>query len=136
MKYLLFTLLAFGCTPEAPKTPEARLEAAKEETKEAARALKEYTFAQKDEFVTHMKAELAEMQTVMDTLSTSASAEAKEQLEQLREQWARAKTRLEVAEGATEESWEELKAGFKTANDELNEAFLKTRQWVSDKIEP
>jgi chromosome segregation ATPase len=129
--------------PKQRETAAAQLDKAKTETKEAAQAMQDYTYAQKAEFIDKMKKELVGIQEELDRLSarvdTSIGAEkadAKTKLEAVREKWARAKKQLDQAESATESDWDDVKGGFKKSYGELKDSFEKTRQWLSDKIEP
>jgi hypothetical protein len=57
-------------------------------------------------------------------------------LDAVRENWARAKTQLDLAKTATEATWNDVKRGLQKSRDELMESFENSRQWLSDKIEP
>ena len=150
--FLIVTALAVGCKstdeksaagPKPSGTAAAQLDQAKTETKEAAQAMQDYAYAQKAEFVDKMKKELVGIQEELDRLSAkvdrssgAAKAEAKTQLEAVREKWAQAKKQLDQAESATESTWDDVKSGFKKSYDELKDSFEKTRQWLSEKIKP
>jgi outer membrane PBP1 activator LpoA protein len=151
ISFLLVAALAVGCTPTDEKSavgpeegkPAAQFDKAKTEMKEAAQSMQDYTYAQKAEFVAKMKKELAEIQEELDRLSAkvdrssgAVKAEAATQLEAVREKWAQAKRQLDRAGSATESTWDDVKGGFETIYGELEDSFDKTRQWVSDKIEP
>lgn len=150
--FLLAAGLAAGCTPTEgnasegpveiePASPER--EKVKEETKEAVQAMQDYTYAQKTEFVAETQKELAEIQTQLDRLAArvdrskgATKADAKNRLDAVREKWARAKQQLDLAESATEATWNDVKRGLQKSRDELMESFENSRQWLSDKIEP
>jgi chromosome segregation ATPase len=150
--FLLVAAFAVGCKStdgkSAAETKQrenaaAQLDKAKTETKEAAQAVQDYAYAQKTEFVEKMKKELVEIQEELDRLSAkverssaAAKADAKVKLEAVREKWAQAKKQLDQAESATESTWDDVKGGFKKLYGELKDSFDKTRQWLSDKIEP
>ena len=150
--FFLVAAFAVSCTSKAGKsaaeakhreTAEAQLDKAKTETKEAAQAVQDYAYAQKAEFVDNMKKELVEIQEELDRLSAkvdrssaAAKADAKAKLEAVREKWAQAKKQLDQAESATESTWNDVKGGFKKLYGELRDSFDKTRQWLSDTIEP
>lgn len=149
---LCVAIALVGCSPSDTKpanpdsktqTVAAKLDVAKQEQKEADRAMEDYTYARKAEFVALMKTELAMIQTELDRLgakveqtSGKEKAEAVKQLAAVRKQWADAKARLEQAESATESTWQDMKDGFRSSLDQLMTSFEKTRQWLSDKIEP
>ena len=150
--FLLVAALATGC-PSTDKKPAvkakpsetviAKFNMVKTETKEAAQAVEDYAYAQKAEFVDKMKKELTEIQEELDRLSAKverssgeAKADAKTKLDAVREKWTQAKKQLDRAEGATESTWDDVKGGFKNLFGELKDSFEKTRQWLSDRIEP
>lgn len=148
MKYkiLLTTLLAVaslavGCDKE--KTTSQQIENVKTETKQAVEDMKDYTFAQKAEFVTKMQGQLAELNKNLDQLavkieksSDAVKAEAKPKLQALRDQVAKLNQQLDDAKSATESTWDSVKATSKKAYDSVAQGCLDARQWVSDKIAP
>ena len=143
---LLITLLsaaAFvaGCDKE--KTTTQQLDQVQAETKQAAQDMKDYTFAQKDEFVKAMQIQLAALNQDLEKLaakidnSTDAiKAEAKPKLQALRDQAGQLNQQLAEAQNATESTWDTVKAGTKKNYDALAKSFGDARQWVSDKIAP
>ena len=115
----------------------------KTETKQAAQDMKDYTFAQKAEFVKAMQAQLAALNKDLDQLSAkidkssdAVKAEAKPKLQALRDQTAQLNKQLDEAKNATESTWDSVKGGFKKAYDASKNGFNQARQWVSDKIAP
>ena len=145
-KTLLITFLsaatfAVGCDKE--KTTAQQIETVKTETKQAASDMKDYTFAQKGEFVKSMQSQLATLNQDLDKLSAkidsssdAVKAEAKPKLQALRDQAAKLNTQLADAQNATESTWDSVKAGTKTAYEAVEKGFNDARQWVSDKIAP
>jgi hypothetical protein len=97
-KILLFTLLTSaalvaGCDKD--QTASQQLDKAQTETKQAARDMKDYTFAQKDEFVKSMQVQLTALNQDLDKLSAkidsssdTLKAESKPKLQALRDQAA------------------------------------------------
>ncbi len=141
MTFLSAATLAAGCDKE--KTTAQQMDTAKAEVKEAASDMKDYTFAQKDEFVKAMQAQLTKLNQDLDTLSAkidsssdAVKAEAKPKLQALRDQAAKLNTQLADAQNATESTWDSVKAGTKSAYDSVEKGFNDARQWVSDKIAP
>lgn len=143
--------LAIGCKPaaETSTTLENRDETAaqltkvKTETREAAQDMKDYGYTQKSEFVDKMQTQLAQINRDLDDLSAkvekgsdASKAEAKPRLQALREQTARLNKQLDGAKTATESTWNDVKAGFKTGYSELKDGFQQARHWVSEKIAP
>lgn len=145
-KILLLTLLsaatfAVGCDKE--KTTAQQLDKVQTETKQAAADMKDYTFAQKDEFVKYMQGQLTTLNQDLDKLSAkidsssdAVKAEAKPKLQALRDQAAKLNQQLADASNATESTWDSVKAGTKQAYDAVVKSFNDARQWVSDKIAP
>ncbi len=141
--FLMVTGLTLGCTPKDPESTAVQLDKVKKETKEAAQAIQDYTFAQKADFVDKMEQKLRDIQEEMDRLSAKvdesgaeARADAKDQLEAARENWDQAKKQLDKAVDATESTWDDVKGAFQDAYHGLEESFEKTRNWLSAKIEP
>ncbi|MGA2866777.1 MAG: hypothetical protein ABSF95_20070 [Verrucomicrobiota bacterium] len=153
-KYLLITLLgaaalAAGCARSEKSTTESREATAKQfdkvktETKEAAQDMKDYTYAQKTEFVENMQAQLVQINRDLDQLSAkiekasdAAKTEAKPKLQALRDQADKLNQQLDKVKSATESTWDDVKAGSKKAYSELKDGFQQARQWLSDKIAP
>ncbi len=145
-KTLAITLLsiaafAVGCNKE--QTTKEQLEKVKTETKQAAQDMKDYTFAQKDEFVKTMQGQLDALNKDLDQLaakiessSDAVKAEAKPKLQALRDQAAQLNKQLDEAKNATESTWDSVKGGFQKAYEATKDGFNQARQWVSDKIAP
>jgi cytochrome c556 len=143
---LLFALLAasafaVGCN-QGPTTSQ-QIDKVQAETKQAAQDMKDYTYAQKTEFVETMQAQLAALNRDLDQLSAkvekssdAVKAEAKPKLQALRDQTARLNKQLDEARNATESTWDSVKGGFKKAYEASKEGFQEARLWVSDKIAP
>lgn len=138
---LFISAFAVGCDKEP--TASQQIENVKTEAKEAAQNMKDYTFAQKSEFVEKMQGQLAELNRDLDQLaakieksSDAVKAEAKPKLQTLRDQTAKLNTQLDEAKNATESTWNSVKSGFKKAYEASKDGFTQARQWVSDKIAP
>jgi chromosome segregation ATPase len=139
--FLSAATFAVGCDKE--KTTAQQIETVKTETKQAASDMKDYTFAQKDEFVKSMQGQLTTLNQDLDKLaakvdssSDAIKAEAKPKLQALRDQAAKLNQQLAEAQNATESTWDSVKAGTKTAYESVEKSFTDARQWVSDKIAP
>lgn len=139
----LAAAFAAGCKPSTNETTAQQLDKAQAETKAAARQIRDYTFAQKAEFVTTMQAQLAALNRDLDELSAkieksseTARAEAKPKLAALRDQAAQLNKRLDDVTNATESTWGTVKTDFEKAYAALKDGFTQSRQWVSDKIAP
>ena len=134
-------VLTVGCGKEPTTTQQ--LDKIETETKQTARDMKDYTYAQKTEFVEKMRLQLAELNRDLDQLSAkiekggeAARAEAKPKLQALREQAAKFNASLDDAKNATDSTWDSVKAGSRKAYGDLKDGFNQARQWVSDKIAP
>ena len=145
-KTLAITLLsiaavAVGCNKE--QSTSQQMDKVQTETKAAAQDMKDYTFAQKAEFVAQMQGQLDALNKDLDQLSAkidsssdAVKAEAKPKLQALRDQTARLNTQLDDAKNATESTWDSVKSGFQKAYDATKDGFNQARQWASDKIAP
>lgn len=133
----------FGAGCDHRPSTSQQLEKIKTETKQVARDMRDYTFAQKAEFKEKMKEELDTLHNEIDQLaaridksSEAAKVEARPKLKALREQADRLDRQLEEIKNATESTWDTFKRDTKEARDGLKDAFQKSRQWVSDQIAP
>jgi hypothetical protein len=144
---LLILALAMGCKPwgDKPATDTAaqQMDKAQAATKEAARQIKDYSYAQKAEFVAAMKIQLADLDRSLDELaakiqksSASARAEAEPKVAALKEQSAQLKKQLAKATDANESAWGTIKAEFEKGYAAVKEGVMNSRQWMSDKIAP
>ena len=142
--FLSIAAFAVGCNKEQKEqTTSQQIENVKTETKQAAQDMKEYTFAQKAEFVKQMQIQLDNLNQDLDQLaakidssSDAVKAEAKPKLQALRDQAAQLNKQLEDVRNSTESTWDSVKAGFQKAYDATKDGFNQARQWVSDKIAP
>ena len=145
-KTLLFTFLsaaAFsaGCGKESTTTQQ--IDKVKTETKQAVQDMKDYTFAQKAEFVEKMQGQLTALNQDLDRLaakieksSDAVKAEAKPKLQSLRDQATQLNRRLDEAKNASEPTWDSVKSGFQKAYESASKGFQEAWQWLSDKIAP
>jgi hypothetical protein len=138
---LAVSAFVVGCDKE--QTTSQQIDNAQAKTKQAAQDMKDYTFAQKAEFVEKMQTELAALNADLDQLvakveksNDAVKAEAKPKLQALRDQTAQLNKQLDDVKNATESTWESVKKGFKSAYQSSKEGFQQARQWVSDKIAP
>ena len=138
---LAIAVLAVGCDKQ--QTTSQQIDKVQTETKQAVQDMKDYTFAQKDEFVKVMQAQLDALNKDLDQLSAkidsssdAVKAEAKPKLQALRDQVAQLNKQLDDAKNATESTWDSVKGGFQKAYDSTKDGFNQARQWVGDKITP
>jgi len=139
--FLSVVAFVVGCNQEP--TTSQQIDRAKTETAAAAQDMKDYTFAQKSEFVTKMQGQLDALNKDLDQLSAkiesssdAIKADAKPKLKALREQSAELTKQLDNARSATESTWDSVKATSQKAFDSAKDGFQQARQWLSDKIQP
>lgn len=153
--FLAAALVAVGCKPASEKSPndksvtegmavtEQQLEKVAKETKEAAKEINDYAYAQRVEFAEKMKVQLNDIKRELDLLAAklenaneAVKTEGKAKVQALRDQVAALDKQLEGIKGVNESTWEEVKAGFRKSYDEVKDSFQQARQWLSDKIAP
>ena len=139
----VLAVAAFGAGCNKEQSTSQQLDQVQTETKAAVQNMKDYTFAQKDEFVKAMRVQLDALNKDLDQLSAkidsssdAVKAEAKPKLQALRDRAAKLNKQLDEAKNATESTWDSVKAGFTKAYDATKDGFNEARQWVSDKIAP
>jgi chromosome segregation ATPase len=139
----VLSIAAFAVGCDKQQTTSEQIDKVQTETTAAVVDMKDYTFAQKDEFVKAMQGQLDALNKDLDTLSTkidsssdAVKAEAKPKLQALRDQVAQLNKQLDDARNATESTWDSVKDGFTKAYDATKDGFNQARQWVSDKIAP
>jgi hypothetical protein len=128
-----------GCDKE--QTTSQQMDKAKTETKEAARDMKDYTFAQKAEFTEKMQGQISDLNKDLDQLSVkiekstdAVKAENRPKLQALRDQSAGMSKQLDAVRDASESAWEGIKTSSRKAFDTLKDGFNESRNWVADKI--
>ncbi|MGA3268648.1 MAG: methyl-accepting chemotaxis protein [Verrucomicrobiota bacterium] len=113
---LAIAVVAVGCNKE--QSTSQQMDKVQTETKQAAVEMKDYTYAQKDEFVKDMQTQLDALNKDLDALSAkidsssdAVKAEAKPKLQALRDQAAQLNKQLDKAKNATDSTWDSVKAG-------------------------
>ena len=139
--FLSIVAFTVGCNKE--QSTSQQIDKVKTETTVAQQDMKDYTFAQKTEFVTKTQGQLETLNKDLDQLSTkiesssdAVKAEARPKLQALRDQSAQLTRQLDDVRNATESTWDSVKATSQKAFDSLKDGFQQSRQWVSDKIAP
>ena len=139
--FLSVAAFAVGCNRK--ETASQQLDKVQEKTAEAAQDMKDYTFAQKAEFVEKMQVQLAGLNRDLDQhvgriekSSDEVKAEAKPKLQALRDQTDQLNKQLDEVKNATESNWDKVKDGLNTAYQSSKDGFQQARQWASDKIAP
>jgi len=139
--FLSAATFAVGCDKQ--QTTSQQIDKVQTETTQAAQDMKDYTFAQKDEFVKAMQDQLTALDQDLDKLSAkidsssdAIKAEARPKLQALRDQSTQLHQQLAGAQNATESTWDSVKSGFQKAYGATKDGFNQARQWMSDKIAP
>jgi chromosome segregation ATPase len=140
---LALVLFAAGCKPSQDTAAKEQIAKVEAETQDASAKMKSYTYAQKDQFVADMQAQLASLNQDLDKLATDISnasdqvkAEAQPKLQALRDQAAQLNQQLDQAKSADEATWDNVKASFNDAYDKAKDSFNDARAWLSQKISP
>jgi cytochrome c556 len=139
--FLSAAAFTVGCNKEG--TTSQQLDKVQAKTEEAAQDMKDYSYAEKAQFVEKMQGQLAALNRDLDQLtakieksSDAVKVEAKPKLQALRDQTAKLNQQLDEVKNATESTWDSVKNGFKKAYESSKDGFQQARQWVSDKIAP
>jgi hypothetical protein len=135
MTALAVSIGLLGCE----KSNEANLDApptnvtareVKQEVREALTATKDYLSANKDQFIasTEVKlkqfdAKIAELGVKVQTLQADAKDEGAKAVDALKEQRSKLGEKLEDVKKSSQETWQDAKAGFDTAMNELEKAY-------------
>jgi cytochrome c556 len=134
-------IFVVGCSKES--TTSEQLDQAQTKTSKAAQDMKNYSYAQKAQFVEKMQSELTALNAELDQLSAkiekssdAAKAEAKPKLQALRDQTAQMNKQFDEVKSATESTWDSVKEGFNKAYQSSKDGVQQARQWASNKIAP
>ena len=135
------TVIAAGC--DKRQTTSAQLDRVQAKTADVAQDMKDYTFAEKDEFVSEMRVKLAELNRDLDELAVKVrnstvaiKADAQPRIAALREHTAHLNQQLDEAANASAPRWDQFKAEVRRTHEASTEDFRKARQWLSEKIAP
>jgi cytochrome c556 len=139
--FLAIAAFAVGCDKQ--QTASQQLDKVQTETKEAVQDMKDYSYAQKAEFVKSMQDQLTALNQDLDKLSAkidrssdTIKAEAKPKLQALRDQATQLNLQLDEARNATESTWDSVKTACQKDYEAMKDGLNQARQWVSDKIAP
>jgi chromosome segregation ATPase len=140
--FLSSAVFVVGCDKNN-QTTDQQLNNAKVETEKAAQNMRDYTYAQKDEFVKEMRHQLDALNKDLDNLSAkmqnssdAVKADAKPKMQALRDQADKLQKKLDDVQTTNESNWNDFKAGVNKGMDNVKDSFNQARQWVSDKIAP
>ncbi|MFH0974871.1 MAG: hypothetical protein V1874_03715 [Spirochaetota bacterium] len=131
---IMFFFAAFiACSPKEDKS-SAPAETSKLQT---------YAYAEKDEFIKKMKAELnkvnmelMELETKAKTLKKEAKSEAKQKIQMLKDKSNALNKQIDKAKNATEATWNGIMGDFNKSFSEIKDSVEQTRTWLSKKIAP
>lgn len=101
----------------------------------------EYSYKEKPKFVEKLKGELNDLNAQMKDLGTkmsdsteSAREKMRPKYEALKEKSKNLDVQLEKVQNATEDTWNDVKAGAQRAFDEVKDGFRDAKNWVADKL--
>ncbi|MGZ3809083.1 MAG: sll1863 family stress response protein [Bacteriovorax sp.] len=140
---LLSTFFVSGHQSSFAQETSQKKEEAKEKIKEAKQAVSDYTYAQKEEFVSKMKLELdglkkdlADLETKAKKASSTAKVEADNKIQKVKLDVKKLNDQIETVKGSSESEWEKIKNRFNDSMSEAKDAVAKSRKWLSEKIAP
>jgi hypothetical protein len=127
----------------AQQSTEQNKATATEKVKEAGVAVRDYTYSQKEEFITKtktelndLKKELADLEIKAKQTTGTAKAEAAKKIQDVKVSINKLNGQLETIKAATESQWNELKNKFNKSMDSAKASIAKSRKWLSEKIAP
>jgi peptidoglycan hydrolase CwlO-like protein len=133
-------LLAGACTKSENTTVTSQTEKG---TASSKKVEVEYSYSQKDELVSKMKQQLADVNSEIKRLSEkvadsagNAKEEAKPKLEALKEKAKNLDVYIDKAQNSTESTWADVKDGSRKALDDAKQGFNEARAWLAEKIAP
>ena len=119
--------------------PKTTAEQVKKEVREAAKAIKSFTFEQKDEFSEWGKKRIGRLDTRLDELrkrgsdlAGEAKTEWEGQIADLEKRKKELEAQLDATVESTSESWSELSKGFADAQKELAKAIREAGKELGD----
>jgi ribosome-associated translation inhibitor RaiA len=102
----------------------------KQEVREALTATRDYVSANKDQFVAateeklkQLDSKIAELGVKAQSLQADAKVEGTRAVDALKEQRVKLGEKLEEVKKASQETWQDVKAGFDTAMNELEKTY-------------
>ena len=115
---------------DAPPATNITARELKQEVRDVVVATKYYLSTSKDQFVVsaevklkQLDAKIAELGVKAEMLQADAKAEGMKAVDALKEQRAKLGVKLEEVKKASQETWQEVKAGFDTAMSEVEKAY-------------
>ena len=130
----LLSILVLGACTEDKSAPEPEKAVTSSDVKkefgEAVQTLKDYTYAQRQEYYRKVTEEINGIDAKIDALkediktkSDEVKESIEERIERLRERQSAARERLEEMMESSENAWNEMKEGMQKALDEVKDAY-------------
>ncbi len=124
-------------------TQSAERTHAAEKREDQREAIRDYSYAQRSDLIATLELQVAAAEAelvVLDAKLEEREGEARVQLaksmEELRLKVAAAKEDLATARSASEDEWDALRGRIQATRNDLEDAGVAARQWLSDAIEP
>lgn len=102
-----------------------------------------YSYDQKDEFVTNAQEDLADLDQKMQSLSNKVASAgdtvktaAQPKLDSLQSQRAQLDQKLDAVKNATQDNWNAAKSDFASSYDQVKASVKEAWQWVDQKLSP
>lgn len=102
-----------------------------------------YNYSQRDQYVDRMRQDLDQLKSDLNSLENKVSQssstnkdEAKLKLQDMQNQIASIRQKLDASKDTTESGWSDFKEGMRKGYDSTKESLTHFRQWLSDKITP
>lgn len=118
-----------GCSDSKKATLEAEVKAS-----DGGGVDVDYSYKEKDKFASKLKKELSEINAEIERAGRDMKAEAKPRIEKLKDKARNLDVEIEKVENATEETWNDIKAGSRKAFEEIKAGFRDAREWTAEKI--
>jgi len=122
-----------------PSSSEASLDKVQEESKEAMEAAGNLADQTKDQFLAaadtklqQLDQQFSEWSAKVETWTGQAKATAQDQLDALKAKREALQAKLDEVKAATQSAWADLKQGFSSSLDELENAFREAGQQFQD----
>lgn len=103
----------------------------------------DYSYSQKDAFISKIQAELNQLKQDMNALgdkiangTEAVKEEAQPKFAALRDKVKNMDDQLAKVKNASASTWNDVKAGFEQASTDVKNSVTQARQWLSEKIAP
>jgi predicted nucleic acid-binding Zn-ribbon protein len=140
----LIAALVTGCdksSTSSDATASQQLDQAKQDTMQAVQDMKNYTYAQKEDFIKTMQAkldelnvELAQLSAKIDHASDATKAAAQPKIDDLKAQVAALGVQLDQVKSSTESTWDQVKDSVQKGFDATKQAFTDAGTWIDKQV--